>query len=260
MVKAACHIHSNWSYDGIWSLRNLRDAFSKRGYQALFMTEHDLGFTSEKWAEYQHLCREESTSETLIVPGIEYSDSKNLIHILTWGNEMPFFGEKSSTLDILRAVKEYNGVCVFAHPSRKAAWKAYQKDWANYLTGIEVWNRKSDGWAPSKAALQLIERTPSCIPFVGMDFHDRNQFFPLAMELNIAGKSTIENLLKALRKKQCQIQAFGKGTEFVLKGLGLRGLYFAESLRRIAAQPYHRTRRMGKALKKSIRPSTKIME
>jgi ATP-binding cassette subfamily B protein len=96
-------------------------------------------------------------------------------------------------------VQSANGIAVLAHPSRRQAWRKYDPTWSAALLGIEVWNRKTDGWAPSHAALRLITETRS-LPFVGMDFHDRNQLFPLTMSLEISLAVDEGSVLQGLRE------------------------------------------------------------
>ena len=106
------------------------------------------------------------------MPGIEYSDTSNTLHFLVWGN-LPFIGSGLAADEILMAsAQNSGGVVVFAHPSRREAWKLFNPDWVDKLLGIEVWNRKTDGWAPSRDAWQLIQGT-QMLPFVGMDFYSR---------------------------------------------------------------------------------------
>src|ERR1700690_1085346 len=119
-VLAASHIHSDWSYDGSWSLQALSKRFCERGYRVLMMTEHDRGFTPDRFAEYREACAEASSPEMLVMPGIEYSDADNRVHVLVWG--VPFLGEELPTAEMLEAVRLANGVAVLAHPSRRSAW------------------------------------------------------------------------------------------------------------------------------------------
>jgi hypothetical protein len=204
-ILAASHVHSVWSYDGKWTLDELAPQFSERGYQALLMTEHDRGFTPSRWAEYRAACREVSSEHLLVIPGIEYSDPDNIVHVLTWG-DVPFLGENLATRTILARVREAGGVAVLAHPSRRKAWQRFDAGWSEYLTGIEVWNRKTDGWRPSPDAPALL-RASGCAPFVGIDFHDRGQLFPLAMVLDCSLSS--ENaVVDCLRSGRCEPRAF----------------------------------------------------
>src|ERR1700753_43534 len=128
MIKAACHVHSNWSYDGKWAVDKLAVAMKERGYRLMLMTEHDLGFTEARRLEHREACAKASSKDFLVVPGIEYSDAKNLVHILVWG-PVPFLGEGVPTGELLQKVAAANGVAVFAHPSRKNAWQTYDPSW-----------------------------------------------------------------------------------------------------------------------------------
>ena len=232
-VYAACHMHSEWSYDAKWSLDQLRDKFGRRGCRILMMTEHDRGFTEERWQQYRAACAKATSKDVLVMPGIEYSDSENRTHVLVWGN-IPFLGEGLPTGQMLEAVRACNGVAVFAHPGRKQAWKSFEPDWADKLLGIEIWNRKYDGWAPGDVASNL-QKSGSTIPFVGLDFHSARQTFPLGMMLDIDADVTEETVLKSLRSRRCRGQVFG----LPVTGSALRGsrpaLKVAERARRMAS-------------------------
>jgi hypothetical protein len=235
VIKAACHIHSDWSYDGKWSLPKLAAEFGRRDYGALLMTEHDRGFTQARLLEYREACAAASSDHLLIVPGIEYSDADNIVHILVWG-AVPFLGEALPTAELLEKVKDAGGIAVMAHPSRKEAWKRFDRQWSSKLLGIEIWNRKTDGWAPSKTAVPLTDGT-SFLPFVGLDFHARRQFFPLATELNIVGPVTEEPVLAELKSRRCRPTAFNKSLDlFLPPGWRRAGLEAAEFGRLSAAR------------------------
>ena len=235
-VLAACHIHSNWSYDGKWTISDLAVEFSSRGYQVLMMTEHDRGFSQSRLDEYHEVCRRASSKDILVVPGIEYSDATNTVHVLTWGN-IPFIGENVPTGAMLKAVKHVGGVAVLAHPSRRNAWQCFDPTWSEFLMGIEVWNRKTDGWHPSFKAPKLIESSKA-VSFVGMDFHTQKQFFPLAMELEVPDSLTEEAVITSLRLRLCEARAFRLPLDHgILKSM-LIALKIAESGRRPLAWMY----------------------
>jgi hypothetical protein len=233
-VFAVCHVHSEWSYDGSWSLAALSAKFSQRGCRVLMMTEHDRGFTAARFDEYRRACTQVSSEKILVVPGIEYSDADNRVHVLTWG-PIPFLGEGLRTSEMLEAVKAAHGVAVLAHPSRKNAWQCFATDWADRLLGIEVWNRKYDGWAPSETAPALLPRA-GAIPFVGLDFHTQRQFFPLAMALSMESRVTEDTVLDCLRARRCAAHAFGAplGRDLVRRALSV--IRMAEQGRRTAAR------------------------
>ena len=232
-VRAAFHVHSDWSYDGKWPLDRIARAFQKRGYQIVMLTEHDRGFDEARRQDHREACRRASSDDILLVPGIEYSDSANLIHILTWGN-VPFAGENIQTAEVLAAVEAANGVAVFAHPSRKAAWKSFDRAWRDRILGIECWNRKTDGWAPSRDAWGLLEMTQS-LAFVGLDFHDSRQFFPLATTLELERPVSEDAVLASLRSRHCMSKAFGMPVRSFGNGGATKTLRCAEWVRRRVA-------------------------
>jgi hypothetical protein len=206
-VAAVAHVHSSWSYDGSWSIEDLVTAFSARGCRIMMTTEHDRGFSDARLAEYRRECAERSTGSLFVLPGIEYSDADNRVHVLVWG-PVPFLGEGLPTDQMLDAVADHGGVAVLAHPERRAAWESFTPKWHQRLLGIEVWNRKYDGWAPSEQSASLVRRA-GCVPFVGLDFHTQRQFFPLGMELGLDGSITEDRVMAALRAGRCAATAFG---------------------------------------------------
>jgi predicted metal-dependent phosphoesterase TrpH len=235
VIKVACHVHSEWSYDGKWPLPKLAAEFGRRDYGALLMTEHDRGFTQARLLEYREACAAASNERLLIVPGIEYSDADNIVHILVWG-AVPFLGEALPTTDLLEKIEQAGGIAVMAHPSRKEAWKRFESHWISKLLGIEVWNRKTDGWAPSKTATTLVEGN-SLLRFVGLDFHTERQFFSLATELDVESPITDASVLAELRSRRGRSTAFGKPVDdFLPSGWRRAGLRAAEHGRRAAAR------------------------
>jgi hypothetical protein len=208
-ILATCHVHSAWSYDGSWSLEDLSARFSRRSCRVLMMTEHDRGFSASRLLEYRKACAQASSSEILLVPGMEYSDAANRVHILVWG-DVPFLGESLPTAEMLAAVKAAGGIAVFAHPSRKDAWQCFKPHWSDLLLGIEAWNRKYDGWAPSGTSPALLQ-TAGAVPFVGLDFHTQRQFFPLAMALDMDEDEEIseDTVLECFKSRRCSARAFG---------------------------------------------------
>jgi hypothetical protein len=119
---------------------------------------------------------------------------------------MPFLGENLPTRSILERVREAGGVAVMAHPSRRKAWQRFDAAWSEYLIGIEAWNRKADGWRPSPDASALLAAS-GCTAFVGMDFHERRQLFPLAMVLDCPTLSH-RAVVECLRSRRCEPRAF----------------------------------------------------
>jgi hypothetical protein len=239
-IQATSHVHSSWSYDGSWSLKALADKFSSRGSRVLMMTEHDRGFTAERLAEYREACAQASSPEILVVPGIEYSDAANRVHVLVWG-PVPFLGEGLPTGEMLQGVREAGGVAVLAHPTRREVWKSFDPKWSELLLGIEAWNRKYDGWAPSHTAPALIEAARA-VPFVGLDFHTERQLFQLNMMLEIEQAVTEASVLNCLRARRCAARAFGLPLSGTPVRAALPVLGVAERGRRMAAMLVKRSK------------------
>jgi hypothetical protein len=231
-MLAASHIHSTWSYDGTFSLQQLAATFSKRQNHVLLMTEHDRSFTQARFEEFRNACSAASSGRLLLVPGIEYSDAENRVHILTWGLDR-FLGENLATSALLLEVQQAGGIAVLAHPSRKAAYSLFEQPWAECLWGIEAWNRKYDGWAPSHSAFELL-RTSKLVPFVGLDFHTSRQLFPLAMALDIDGELSEVSVICSLRERRCRARALGRDLNALSGGLPRAAMCIAEQGRRAA--------------------------
>ncbi len=232
---AACHLHSNWSYDGSWSLAALGKELSGGGVRVLLTTEHDRGFTAQRFQDYRRACADASNQGALFVPGIEYSDSENRVHVLTWGPAQ-FLGEGLPTSELLKKVSDAGGIAVLAHPSRKNAWECLRPDWYKHLLGIEVWNRKYDGWAPSQTAPPLVSQSDA-VAFVGLDFHTQKQSFPLAMALDLdPGDLSEETVIACFRARRCVPYAFGAPLQRTLIRKALPLMRVAEQSRKAAAK------------------------
>ena len=177
------------------------------GVAAVMMSEHDTGFDPSRYQEFRKACDHASTEKCRIIPGIEYSCPNNDVHILTWGLT-EFLTEHQPVLDTLKRVKERGGVAIFAHPARRAAWAQFDENWVPYLTGIELWNRKSDGISYCPEAWRLLEKH-GIAATVGQDFHRLRHFYPLTMRADIAA-ATEDQLVKALRDGRMVPHVFGQ--------------------------------------------------
>ena len=234
-VRAVAHIHSEWSDDASWPLDRLAAAFRKRGRSVLLMCEHSRTFTEAKWDEYVQACAAASGDGVLIVPGLEYNDADNVVHIPVWG-DVPFLSQTPDIADVLAHARAADGIAVFAHPWRRNAWRRFDPAWAKDLTAVEIWNRKYDGWAPNRQARAYAERL-GLPPFVALDFHGARQFFPLAMEL------TLDRRADAGRRSRTRCAtgssrplAFSRSALRLTSGVGGVALAAAEAARAVAAR------------------------
>ena len=218
-LRTAAHVHSDWSYDGQWPLAAIARAFRRQRYDAVLMTEHDRGFDQRRWEEYQRQCAAISTDGLLLVPGIEYEDPDNVVHIAVWGETIPFLGSAQPTMDLLEAADRHQAVAVFAHPWRRDAHLRYRSSWSPLLTGIEIWNRKYDGVAPRPDAVALATRE-GLAPFVSLDFHTARQFFPLSTSVQVTGAASPDAVVAALRNGDYEPQLLGIAARRFTGGVG----------------------------------------
>jgi hypothetical protein len=191
----ASHVHSDWSYDGSWTLSDLARAFAQRGYDAVLMAEHDRGFDAERWNEYREACAAASTSELLLVPGMEYASPDEHVHVPVWGSGA-FLGPAVPTTTLLALAAEQGRLAVIAHPRRRDVWQGLDPEWLQLAHGIEIWNRKYDGWAPFAPACGIAEHSGLAC-YVGLDFHTARQFAPLAMHVEVDDDIVDERALLA---------------------------------------------------------------
>ncbi len=234
-VRAAAHVHSEWSDDASWTLPQIAAAFARRGYDAVLLCEHSRGFEPTAWSEYQKACAEASTPQILLVPGIEYNDDDDVVHIPVWG-DLPFFGPAPDLTRLLADAARDDGVCVFAHPSRHNAWHRYNPAWTQHLTAVEVWNRKYNGFAPDRRAVEIARRE-GLREFVALDFHTSRQFFPLAMRLTIPdGQLDRSAVYDALRAGRFEAMAFSRNALRFLHGPARRMLAGTEAARKLVAR------------------------
>lgn len=242
LVRAAAHVHSEWSYDATWPLKQLAGSFARRGYDVMLTAEHDRGFDAQRWDDYRRACADASDERILIVPGMEYEDADSVVHIPVWGEDLPFFGAGQPTLDLLRQASEREAFTVFAHPSRRNAMSLYRPEWAELLAAVEIWNRHYDGIAPFPPGRRFAE-DEGLLPFVSLDFHTRRQFFPLAMVLDVEGPVTPSSVIGALRAGRCRPELLRVSALHLTRGLPGASARGAESLRRVLRGPLRKLER-----------------
>jgi hypothetical protein len=186
-IRAAFHVHSEWSYDAEIPLPEIAALFRRRNCDAVFMCEHDRGFDAERFRAYVEACRKASLpSGPLLVPGIEYASPDDRVHVPVWG-AVPFLGEGVPTTELLRTVDAHGGSAVLAHPVRRDAWRVFEPEWLALCKGIEIWTRKWDGWAPNPRACGMAVDA-GLVGVGALDLHRTHQLFPLSMELRVEGE------------------------------------------------------------------------
>ena len=212
-VVAAAHVHSTWSYDGIWSLPEIAVAFRVFGFDAVLMAEHDRGFTPTRWDSYVAACAESSRG-ILLLPGLEYGDPSDVVHVTVWGS-VPFLGAGRPTNELLADAQREHAVAVLAHPARRDAWKVVDDAWFGQLDGVELWNRRYDGASPSAIAPDLLRKCNGGMGFFAADFHNVRGLTPLAMTVEVEGAVSTDSVVEALQRRR----AFGVSRSLSAEGL-----------------------------------------
>lgn len=240
-IRVAAHVHSSWSYDGRWALEDLARAFARRGFDAVLMAEHDRTFDDERWTAYRDACAAASRAGALLVPGIEYSDAENRVHVPVWGAGA-FLGAGRRTGELLEEARARDAVAVIAHPGRRDVWRTADPTWGRVAWGVEIWNRKYDGWAPGAGGCALARRF-KLPPFVGLDFHSARQFAPLAMVGDVDGPVGEIPVVAALRAGRLAPQAARISVGHLTTGRGLKAAHRLERLRSGLAEQIRSARR-----------------
>ncbi len=235
-LRVACHVHSAWSYDGRLSLKQVVRMFAGLGYDAVLAAEHDRGFDETRWRAYRDACARASTAEMSLIPGIEYSDASNSVHVPVWG-DIPFLGAGLPTDALLARAERAGGVAVLAHPGRRRVLASIDESLLQGLAGIELWNRKYDGYAPNLEAAGLLRGRPELIPIVGLDLHSIRQLHPLSMRFEIEDGDDLEaGICEAFRRRNVRATAFGRDAMSLAEGRAAAALGRLERARRETAK------------------------
>lgn len=229
-VKAAFHVHSEWSYDADLPLSEVAALFRRRRYDAVFMCEHDRTFSAERLHAYVAACESVSRDGPVLIPGIEYADPTDRVHIPVWG-PVPFVGQGVPTAHLLQAVREHRGVSVLAHPLRRDAWQVVDPSWLRWCTGIEIWTRKWDGWAPNRRACKLAAEA-GLVEVAALDLHRPSQMFPLAMELETDAPLSADACIEAFQQARCRAMIGTMPTARLTRGPVASAARAVEKLRR----------------------------
>jgi hypothetical protein len=240
-LRVAAHVHSAWSYDADWSLPEIADAFRRRRYDVVLLSEHDRSFDQQRWKDYQQACSHASRDDILLLPGIEYEDADNVVHTPVWGDDVPFLGAGRPTLELLHSAHAEGAVAVLAHPWRRNAVSRYQSEWAPLLSAVEIWNRKYDGFAPRWDAREFADRE-GFSPFVSLDFHTSRQFFPLAMSVLVAESPSLAAIVDSIRAGRCQPEFLGMSALSFTSGVPRLALRSVEAVRKGLRRPLNKLR------------------
>ena len=134
---------------------------------------------------------------------------------------------------------EHKGVAILAHPKRKSAMNDFRLSWGEVLLGVEIWNRKEDGWTFSQEALKLMKEN-GLVPFVGLDFHNTRQVFPFWINIKTEYPLRQEHILLSLRNGDATPIILGIPIKWILNKYFINITIIAEKFRRYAAKMRNR--------------------
>lgn len=208
-MEGVFHIHSNYSYDGKLSLKDLRDECEKRNFRFMVVTDHAEDFSADKVEKFIDDCEKISEKGFLAVPGLEFViDKEREVHLLVVGLEKQRL--QNGIDGILEGVwkDENHTLAVLAHPSRSGHYIPPGYD--TKIHGIEVWNSAyNTRYLPDHKAIRLFSslkrRNPRLMGFGGLDLHDRSGFRGLRIRMANECQTTLE-LLSDLKQGRFMIR------------------------------------------------------
>lgn len=143
MLKGILHAHSNYSYDGHNSIKDIVDWAVTEGLDFVVLTEHDNDFDEHKYSDYVRECKR-YREKILVLPGIEYSfGEKREIHTNIIGINRFILSKNTDDLSaFLDEVHSLGGLAILNHPLNII--KLLTIDVLNKFDCYEIWNTKSD--------------------------------------------------------------------------------------------------------------------
>ena len=181
-ARVAIHVHSDWSYDGSWTLPAIARTFSAASVTSRSSWPSTTA-TSTKPASVplEETCARASTETLALVPS-GYSDPANTVSRPTVGRS-PYTGRR--TRDVPRssiACQSVGGLAVLAHLSRRGVVKRFTPEWScPNCSGSASGIASTTAMPPTASPPTCCGSIPSCSTVASLDFHTARHFHPLAM-------------------------------------------------------------------------------
>ncbi len=177
-MRVLAHAHSHYSHDSTLALSDWVSIARDLRVGTVLLTDHEeTGWDDERFAEYVRDCRDKSTRDVTLVPGIEFSQEGR--HLLCYGLAA-FPSRPSSASALAEAVRAQGRWLCLAHPA-KYRWR-YSAAVLDAVDAVEVWNSKwiYDGMlGPHPRTLRLASDT---IWMAGQDVHKTKHLSRLFLE------------------------------------------------------------------------------
>jgi PHP domain-containing protein len=174
-MRGVLHVHSIFS-DGEETLEQIVATFRDAGMSFVAVSDHAEVFDEGRMRDYVAVCASLSSSNLLVIPGLEFALKGGSIHILGYGITKRV---RAAQMDeLVDGIHQAGGIAVLAHPpvgSINMIGAVRGK-----LDGIEVWNGRYDGVvAPRSDSFQLLRKIRSSnmkiAAYGGIDLHKLGQ-------------------------------------------------------------------------------------
>jgi len=198
--KGIFHIHSTYSHDGTLSLEQIRDTAKSRRFDFMVITEHNDCLDGKHIKAIEQSCRELSSDDFVLIPGIEVRCCKDNTHVLSIG-KIAEYSNDAELSDVINRSHELGNLAIIAHPD--PGFSKRNSHMTGMLDGFEVWNNKQDSrWAPNMEAIRQFRGIQggnnACFAYAGLDLHDAYQFASPWINLNASSLSNT-HIIEALK-------------------------------------------------------------
>jgi hypothetical protein len=190
-ITGIVHVHSDFSRDGLCSVRELASYARDEGLRFVTLTDHAEEISLDDMKKLQQQCAQESDESCVLIPGLEFRCSGD-IHILGLGisREIPC----EDPVTVATQIGAMGGLAILAHPARNG----YQchPELCRVLDGIEIWNAAYDGpFVPPLANMDLLQKArdanQAISGFGGADLHWLDGPPGVTIELRVKGPSPL---------------------------------------------------------------------
>lgn len=195
------HAHSDYSHDATDDIASWAQTLVREKLNFVFFAEHVEDFTPARFSRYVEECRRRSTTDRLLVPGMEYNcaGAYGRIEVILLGERA--FVEANSFEEVW-GHKTRNGLtAILPHPGKFGVLPAAL---VSRFDLIEVWNLRYDGgYFPPKSNFALFEALKDqgdIFAVCGVDYHVRGDSLDLVIVVETDEPLASESLINSLRR------------------------------------------------------------
>lgn len=213
-MKFVSHMHSTHSFDGKLTLTEVHQMLRAHGIGAALMSEHIEELELADIRRFSEECRQVSTPDCVLIPGIEMDE----LHILIFG--IGEVDEYESVLDLAMQCHERGALIAISHPLKLRSELAPEV--MEMVEAVEVWNQRYDGrvsprWKSVELFRRLRASRPQTVALSGLDFHSSSDFADIYMEAEDC-RPERESVLAAIRAGRHRIVRAGRAVGIAQTG------------------------------------------